>query len=201
MIFRFQLTLSHRTDLLIGDTSNIMHFLQKICVHFTMDNVLQFCLSSSRSLLFYVLGSLMVFSGPWKCRDCKLVGISSRYSSLWLTYFPVAKMSKAQWDKDRTMDTTMEIFVVHRQLLLLYTENQYEPQKQHSCSLRWLALSYKQSVSWRNRFVCSSLHVLCHGHMQLCSIHNSPASYDGASFMHVVLLRVIVSEPKHWVTE
>ena len=96
MIFRFQLTLSPRTDLLIGDTSNIMHFMQKVCIHFTLDNVLQFCLSSLRSLLFYVLGTLMVFSGPWKCRDCKLVGISSPYSSLWLIYFPVAKMSKAQ---------------------------------------------------------------------------------------------------------
>ena len=64
----------------------------------------------------------MAFSVPWKCRDCKFVGISSPYSSLWLTCFPVAKMPKAQWDRDRNMDTIMEISVVHGQPLLLYNE-------------------------------------------------------------------------------
>ena len=108
IIFSSQPKLPPRTNLSIADTSNIRHFLKEICIHFTLDNVLQFCLSSLRSLLFYFLGSLMAFSGPWKCMDYKFVGISSPYSSLWLTYFPVAKMSKAQWDRDRTMDTIME---------------------------------------------------------------------------------------------
>ena len=44
-------------------------------------------------------------------------------SSLWLTCFLVAKMFKAQWDKDRNIDTIMEISVVHGQPLLLYSEN------------------------------------------------------------------------------
>ena len=95
IIFRFQLTLQPRTNLLIADTSNIRHFLQEICIHFTFDNVLQFRLSSLQSLLFYFLASLMAFSGPWKCRDCKFVRITSLYSSLWLTCFLVAKMTKA----------------------------------------------------------------------------------------------------------
>ena len=55
--------------------------------------------------------------------DCKFVGSSSPYySSLWLMCFPVAKMPKAQWDRDRNMDTIMEISVVHGQPLLLYNE-------------------------------------------------------------------------------
>ena len=141
VIFRSQLTLPPMTDLSIADTSNIRLFLQETCIHFTLGNVLQFRLSSLWSLLFYLLGSLMGFSGLWNCRDRKFVGISSPYSSLCLTYFPVAKMSKAQWDKDRIMDTIMEISVEHGQPLILYSENQYEPQKQHSCSPCWLALS------------------------------------------------------------
>ena len=90
---------------------------------------------------FTFLASLMAFSVPWKCRNCIFVGTSSKYSSLWLTCFPVAKMPKAQWDRDRNMDTIMEIFVAHGQSLLLYSENWSEPKKQHSCPLRWLALS------------------------------------------------------------
>ena len=39
------------------------------------------------------------------------------------------------------MDTIMEIYVVHGQPLLLYSENQYEPKKQHSSPLYWLDLS------------------------------------------------------------
>ena len=103
------------------------HFLQKMCMHITLDNVLQFCLSFLRSLLFYFLTSLMAFSGPWKCRNCKFVGISSQFSSLWLTCFPVAKISKAQWDRNKIIDTTMKISVVQGQPLLLYSE--YEPKK------------------------------------------------------------------------
>ena len=139
-IFRSQVTSLSRTDLSIADTSNIRHFLQEIGIHFTLDNILQFRLSFLWSFLFYFLGSVMAFSGLWKFRDCKFVGISSPYSSLWLTYCPVAKMSKVQWDRDRTMDAIMEISVVHGQPLLLYSENQYQSQKQHPCSLYWLAL-------------------------------------------------------------
>ena len=40
------------------------------------------------------------------------------------------------------MDTIMEIYFAHRQLPLLYTENLYEPQQQHPCPPRWLALSH-----------------------------------------------------------
>ena len=138
IIFRSQLILPPITDLSIADTSNIRLFLQEICVHFTLDNVLQFRLSS---LWFYLSGSLMGFSGPWNSRDRKFVGISSPYLSLCLTYFPVAKMSKVQWDKGRIIDTIMKISVEHGQPLILYSENQYEPQKQHSCSPCWLALS------------------------------------------------------------
>ena len=72
---------------------------------------------------FTFLASLMTFSVPWKCRDCKFVGNFRPYSSQWPTFFPVAKMPKAQWDRDRNMDTIMEISVVHGQPLLLYSEN------------------------------------------------------------------------------
>ena len=53
IIFMSQLTLPPRTDLSIADTSSIRHFLQEICIHFTLGNVLQFCLSFLQSLLFY----------------------------------------------------------------------------------------------------------------------------------------------------
>ena len=59
-----QLTLPPGTALLIADTSTIRYFLQKIYIHFVLDNVLQFRLSFLRSLLFYFLASLMAFSGP-----------------------------------------------------------------------------------------------------------------------------------------
>ena len=39
------------------------------------------------------------------------------------------------------MDTIKEISAAHSQPPLLYSENWYEPQQQHSCPLRWLALS------------------------------------------------------------
>ena len=67
--------------------------------------------------------AFLAFSVPRKCRDCKFVGISSPYLSLCLTCFPVAKMSKVQWNKDRNMDTIMEISVVHGEPFLLYIEN------------------------------------------------------------------------------
>ena len=60
------------------------------------------------------------------------------YSSLSLTSFPVAKMPKAQWDRDRNMDTIMEIYVAHGQP---HSENKYKPQQQHSSPFLWLALS------------------------------------------------------------
>ena len=60
---------------LIANTSNIRHVMQEICIYFTLDNVLQFHLSFLWSLLFYFLASLMAFSGPWKWRDCKFIGI------------------------------------------------------------------------------------------------------------------------------
>ena len=141
IIFRDLLTLPLRTDLSIEDLPNIRHFFQELCIHFTLGNVLQFHFSFLQSLLFYFLASLSAFSGPWKCRDCKFVGIASPYSSLGLKCFPVAKMSKAQYDRDENMDTIMEISVIHRQQLLLYSKNYYEPMKQHSCSLRWVGLS------------------------------------------------------------
>ena len=116
-----QLTLPPRTELFIMDTlSNIRNFLQEIWILFTLDNILQFDLRFLWSLLFYFLASLIAFSGPWKCRDCKFVAVSSPYLSLWLTCFPVAKMSKRRWDRDRNMDTTMEISFVHGQPLLYH---------------------------------------------------------------------------------
>ena len=118
IVFRSQLTLLPRTDLSI--TSNIRNSLQEIFIHFNLNNVSQFRLSFLRSLLFSFSSQFDGLSGPWKCRDRKFVGISSPYSYLWLKCFPVAKMPKAQWERDRNMDTKMEISVVHGQLLLLY---------------------------------------------------------------------------------
>ena len=82
IIFSSQLTSLPRTDLSIADTANIRLLLQEICIHFTLGNVLQFRLSFLRYLLFYLLASLMAFSGLSKCRNCKFVGISRSYSSL-----------------------------------------------------------------------------------------------------------------------
>ena len=61
-------------------------------------------------------------------------------------------------------------------------------------------LTWRQSVSARNECMHCNSHVLCHGQMRLCVIHNSFASYDGTSFMLVVLTRLIISELKCWVT-
>ena len=136
IIFRSQLTLAPRTDVSIADTFNLRLFLQEICIHFTLEYGLHFDLC-----YFTFLATLMSFPVPWKCRNCRFVGISSPYSSLWLTCFLVAKMPKAQWDMDRNMDTIMDISVAHGQPLLLFSENSYEPKKQHSCPLPWLAFS------------------------------------------------------------
>ena len=109
---------SHPLELTsIAYTSNIRHFLHEICIHFTLDNVFFYL------CYFTFLASLMAFSVPWKCRDCKFMGISSLYSSLWLSCYPVAKMPKVQWDRDRNMDTIMEIYVSHGQPLLICSEN------------------------------------------------------------------------------
>ena len=40
-------------DLSIADTSNIRHFLQEICIHFTLDTVLQ--VSFKFSSIFFIL--------------------------------------------------------------------------------------------------------------------------------------------------
>ena len=48
------------------------------------------------------------------------------YLPPWLTRFPVAKMSKAQLDRDINMDTIMEISVVYDHLFFM---------QQHSCPL------------------------------------------------------------------
>ena len=55
-----------------------------------------------------------------------------QYSLPWLTHFSVAKMSKPQWGTDRNMDAIMEISVSHGRRPLLYNENLYELQQQHS---------------------------------------------------------------------
>ena len=80
IIFRSQLTLAPRTDLSIAD--NIRHFLQEICIHFTLDNVLEFRLSVLRSLLFYFfsqfngLFSSMKMQELYICRNFQSVFIS-----------------------------------------------------------------------------------------------------------------------------
>ena len=80
--FRLQLTLPPRTDLSIADTSNIRHFLQEICIHFTLDNVLQFRLSFLRSFLFYFFSQFSDLFIPIKmqglqiCRKSQSVFIS-----------------------------------------------------------------------------------------------------------------------------
>ena len=82
IIFGSQLNLPSRTDLSIADTSNIRHFLQEICIHFTLDNVLQFRLSFLQSLLFYFfsqfngLFSSMKMQELYICRNFQSVFIS-----------------------------------------------------------------------------------------------------------------------------
>ena len=50
----------------------------------------------------------MAFSGTYKWKSA---GISSLYSPPCFTRFPVAKMSRAQWGRDKNMDTIMDISV------------------------------------------------------------------------------------------
>ena len=83
----------------------------------------------------------------------------------------------------------------HEQQHLSYTQASYEQRM----FLNHLPI---QSVLGRN--IC--LHVLqltgavlWMWHMRSCAIHNSFASYE-TSFVLVTLRRLIVSEPKHWVT-
>ena len=104
---------------------------------FTLESALQFRVSFLRSLLFCFLGSVIIFSGT---KSSKFAGTSSPYSP-WLTRFAVVKMFKAQWGRDRNMDTIMEISVAHRQPPFPYSENQYKLKQQHSCPVCWLALS------------------------------------------------------------
>ena len=53
----------------------------------------------------------------------KIRGDFQSVSSPWLTCFPIAKMSKPQWDRDRNMAVIMDISVAHDQPPLLYNEN------------------------------------------------------------------------------
>ena len=82
IIFRSQLTLPTRTDLPMADTSNIRQFLEEICIHFTLDNVLHFRLSFLRYLLFYFFSkfngffSSMKMQGLYICRNFQSVFIS-----------------------------------------------------------------------------------------------------------------------------
>ena len=142
-----QLTLPPRTELLIMNMFNTRHVLQEICIHFTLENVLQFRLRFLWSLSLYFSASLMAFSAPWKCRDCKFVVVSSPYLSLWLTCFPVAKMSKRQWDRDRNMDTTMVICCTWTTTSSLWQEL-LRTRETASCPLRWLALSRVTNTQW-----------------------------------------------------
>ena len=52
--------ITFRNDLFIAETHYNRSY--QICIHFTVNNVLQFRLSFPRSLLFYFLASLVVFS-------------------------------------------------------------------------------------------------------------------------------------------
>ena len=61
----------------------------------------------------------MAFSVPWKFRNCKFVGISSPYSSLWLTCFPVAKIPKHN-------GTGIEIWIQSWRFLL-HMNNHFSP--------------------------------------------------------------------------
>ena len=108
IIFRSQLALPPKKGPLHKGHAQYQTFLPRNVYAFTLGNVLHFRLSFLRSLLFYYFSSCSV---PLKCRDCKLVGNSSPYSSLWLTCFLVARMPKVRWDRQRNMDSVMEISV------------------------------------------------------------------------------------------
>ena len=61
----------------------------------------------------------MDFCGPHENSQGFPVGIHL----LLLTHFPVAKMYKKQWDRNRNMDKIMEISVTHGQTPLFCSEN------------------------------------------------------------------------------
>ena len=57
-----------------------------------------------------------------------------------------------------------------------------------------------QSVSGRNKYMCSSSCALCYGLVGLCAIYSFLPCMVEKSFVLVALTRLNVTEPEHWVT-
>ena len=116
IIFRSQFTLPPITDLSIADAPNnrpYKTFLVRNLYAFYFRQFFTVSHKFSSIFVFYFLASLITFSGSLQL---KLAG-----TSLWLTSFPVAKMSKVEWERDRNMNTIIEISVAHGQSPLIYS--------------------------------------------------------------------------------
>ena len=85
------------------------------------------------------------------------------YSPPQLTGFPVAKMSEAQWVRDRNMNTIMDISVAYDQPPLLYSEYQYQPLIQHYCANYHINMisSDAQLLSWFHDSVLIVSYICC----------------------------------------
>ena len=123
IIFRCQFTLPPRTDLSIADTTN-----SRLYETFLGRNLYTFCfrqcftVSFKFSMIFVIL-FFSQFNGLFRSIKMKIQRDFSPYSPPWLTFFPVAKMIKAQWGRDSNTNAIMEISVAYGQPPLLYSEN------------------------------------------------------------------------------
>ena len=112
------------------DTPNSRSYKTFFVRSFTLDNVLKFRLSFLWSLLFYFLARISSLGFPVRI-----------YLHSWRqTCFPVSKMSTAHLVEIETWEQLWRS-TTHGLPPRLYSANPYEPQKQHSCVLLWLALS------------------------------------------------------------
>ena len=93
----------------------------------------------------------MALSVPWKCKDCKLVGNFSPYSSLWLPCFSVANMPKAQWDR-------REIWMQSWRFLLYMVKD--------------LSFTVRISTNQRNSILVYFVDCLCHALQTLAWLSN-----------------------------
>ena len=123
IIFRCQFTLPPRTDRSIADTTN-----SRLYETFLGRNLYTFCFRQCFTVLFkfsmiFVILFFSQFNGLFRSIKMKIQRDFSLYSPPWLTCFPVAKMIKAQWGRDRNTNTIMEISVAYGQPPLLYSEN------------------------------------------------------------------------------
>ena len=123
IIFNYQFTLPLSAYLSIADTPNNMSYkavlLRKLYTFYFWQC---FTVSTECSSIFFIL-SFSQFIGLARSIKMKIRwNFQSVFTSM-VDAFPSWKMFKAQWARDKNMDTIIEISVAHGQPSLLYSEN------------------------------------------------------------------------------